>query len=435
MDQEAGVSREDLLKGVQVFFPHAVDSPEGIVSLESSRRKNEIFAYLISDGEITEVMQELNSARNADLSRVEWATSGEFTVIQIGNAYGLLDRIGEDNAFVLEGEGSLRYVFGKPSRAYAAHLLCEIGRRGGIPGSVARRSMVRRRMEMRAFPSAGTAKAVHEGGKGASFLDAFAAILSNTLTIQGVHSKVDFETLANSFLFQLAYNYDAPSRLGVDPVIEPPHIQRMRHRVGEMDAPRQLYDTELVHHYLLGVGAEIPLLEYLSFYHIVEHFFEKVFNDDLVEQVRKVIVDPSFSVRRSKDIQGVVKKVNSLQRQVREDGGVNEQRALELVLERFVDFDRLLADLDSYASPLVDYYREYGVPFAGADKVDLRSEDKRKLRRDLAKRVYKVRNALVHAKEGSLPKYAPFAHDAELRKEIPLMRFVAEQVVIGHGSI
>jgi hypothetical protein len=41
----------------------------------------------------------------------------------------------------------------------------------------------------------------------------------------------------------------------------------------------------------------------------------------------------------------------------------------------------------------------------------------------------------VHAKEGELPKYAPFAHDEELAREIPLMRFTAEQIVIAHGRV
>ncbi|MFH8991999.1 hypothetical protein [Streptomyces sp. NPDC017940] len=120
---------------------------------------------------------------------------------------------------------------------------------------------------------------------------------------------------------------------------------------------------------------------------------------------------------------------------MREEGGVNEQRALELVLERFVDISRLVAELNTYDGTLINYYKANGVPFAGANKVDLTVANEETVRTSMAKRIYKVRNALVHAKEGDLPKYAPFAHDDELSQEVPLMRFISEQIIIKHGKV
>jgi hypothetical protein len=70
-----------------------------------------------------------------------------------------------------------------------------------------------------------------------------------------------------------------------------------------------------------------------------------------------------------------------------------------------------------------------------ASKAAIRGADEEGARSAIAKGIYKVRNALVHAKEGELPKYAPFAHDDELTREIPLMRFIAEQIVIEHGMV
>lgn len=95
--------------------------------------------------------------------------------------------------------------------------------------------------------------------------------------------------------------------------------------------------------------------------------------------------------------------------------------------------NRLAVDLDAYDASLVDYYASSDAPFAGASKATIRGADEEAARKHIAKRIYKVRNALVHAKEGELPRYAPFAHDDELSREIPLMRFIAEQIVIAHG--
>ncbi|MGW0534739.1 hypothetical protein [Streptomyces sp. NPDC003032] len=154
-----------------------------------------------------------------------------------------------------------------------------------------------------------------------------------------------------------------------------------------------------------------------------------------MNQVRAGIADPSFSARRAKDIQGIIQIANKTQRRVRDEGGVNEQRALHLVLDRFVAVPRLISDLDAYNNTLVDYYANSTDVFAGASKVDLRMADEEKVCAAAAKRIYKIRNALVHAKEGELPKYAPFAHDEKLSREIPLMRFTAEQIIIAHGKV
>ncbi|MFJ3418296.1 hypothetical protein ACIPN8_18270 [Streptomyces sp. NPDC086082] len=83
---------------------------------------------------------------------------------------------------------------------------------------------------------------------------------------------------------------------------------------------------------------------------------------------------------------------------------------------------------------MAPYYADNDVPFAGARKVNLRTDDEEAARAAIAKRIYKVRNALVHAKEGELPKYAPFAHAEEISREIPLIRFAAEQIVIKNGK-
>ena len=61
--------------------------------------------------------------------------------------------------------------------------------------------------------------------------------------------------------------------------------------------------------------------------------------------------------------------------------------------------------------------------------------DTDRLFRALGRRIYTVRNAVVHAKEGSRKRYRPFEHDAELRRETPLMRVLAELVIIGSGTL
>ncbi|MGW0337692.1 hypothetical protein ACWD0J_38795 [Streptomyces sp. NPDC003011] len=385
-----------------------------------------------SSTEISEITTRLNGAKSMTESSFQWENEAEFSLVSLDQV-GAFDRFFEDKTFEGQGDNPVTFKVGRPSREFAAYLLCKFAQNPVLLTSG------RARMILNRIRQIGSDRTIvgRRPVEGDSLFDVVAeGLRATTLQITAAKSRADFETLANSFLFHAAYNTDAAARIGLEAMFRPQAIQRVRRsQNGSLDAPRQTYDADLVHHYLMGVAAEIPLLEYLAYYHIAEHFFEKVFNEDLIKQVRSGITDPSFSARRNKDIQSIVKIVTKVKGQIKDEGGVNEQRALQLVLDRFVSIPRLVADLDAYDANLVNHYANSDVPFAGASKVSLRGNDEEAVRGAIAKRIYKVRNALVHAKEGELPKYAPFAHDEELAREIPLMRFTAEQIVIAHGKV
>lgn len=392
-----------------------------------------------SSTEISAIAKRLNEAKKRDESSFQWENEAEFSLVSLDQV-GAFDRFFEDREFTGQGDNPVTFRFGRPSREFAAYLLCTVTQSDSFMKSARGRGILNRirggdnrSLDLSRWPRPWRQQPLEVE----SLFDVIAeGLRATTLRITAAKAHSDFETLANSFLFHAAYNIDAAARIGLEPWFRPQTIQRNRRtQAHALEAPRQTYDTDLVHHYLMGVAAEIPLLEYLAYYHIAEHFFDKVFNEDLVNQVRSSIADPSFSARRTKDIQSVIRIVTKVQRQVKTEGGVNEQRSLQLVLDRFVDVSRLAADLDAYDATLVGYYNNNEAPFAGANKVNFRGTDEDVTRGAIAKRIYKVRNALVHAKEGELPKYAPFAHDEELAREIPLMRFTAEQIVIAHGKV
>lgn len=375
---------------------------------------------------VEEIINTLNTTTSNTESSFHWRNRAEFTIVPL-SPYGAFERL-EGVEFPGQGDNPVTFRVGPASKEVVAYLLCYIGQHPEITKQP-RWTVTRMRIRRILLDNGDTDRD-----------DTILGVAKEALSFTALHvrsekPRSDFDVLANSFLFHVAYNMDVAARIGMDPLLELRRIDRVRRASARsLDAPRQTYTPDLVHHYMMGVAAEVPLLEYLSYYHIAEHYFEKVFNDDLVEQVRRGITDPSFSVRRARDVQAIISIVRKSQRQVKEEGGVNEQRALQLVLERFVDITRLLNDLITYDSTLIDYYKANEVAFAGAGKVDLANADEDAIRSALAKRIYKVRNALVHAKDGELPKYAPFGHDTELSREVPLMRFVAEQIIILHGK-
>jgi hypothetical protein len=376
--------------------------------------------------------------------------SAEF-LLTVHNAPSFaLTRIFRRGPVESQGDNQLRYSIGSPSAEFSAFILMIISElepnleNRRFLSSLSYRTQGPTTRDLRAsrlrdIREEGIQGTIDTDDVEPSLLDAAGSLLpAIILRIDSGNDREDFEMLANSFLFHLTYNHDIAVSIsnGFDGLLRRSRIQRVRRtEVGQLDAPRQSYEVDLVHHYMMGVSAESPLLSYLSYYHVAEHFFEKVFTDDLVEQVRRKIADPSFSIRRSKDVQEIIRTVTVVQRQVREEGGVNEQRALQLVLEKYVDMSRLAADLDTYDPGLLLRYNNTKVSFAETDVVNLSDIGDKKIFASLTKRIYKVRNALVHAKDGVRPKYAPFFHDSELSKEVPLIRFVAEQIVIATATI
>lgn len=54
----------------------------------------------------------------------------------------------------------------------------------------------------------------------------------------------------------------------------------------------------------------------------------------------------------------------------------------------------------------------------------------------LAKRIYYIRNSLVHSKSGkNNERYKPYSDEMQLQKEIPLAQAIAELIIINSSSI
>lgn len=83
----------------------------------------------------------------------------------------------------------------------------------------------------------------------------------------------------------------------------------------------------------------------------------------------------------------------------------------------------------------IAYYKSHEISFSNGDAIDLDNYTSDKLPKKIAARIYKTRNALVHHKSNTARLkergiYHPFKDEAELSNEIPLMRFVAEAIII-----
>lgn len=267
---------------------------------------------------------------------------------------------------------------------------------------------------------------------------AFPRLLSCRVNSVHTHSSQQLAAYANAYLFQLTYNLNVAfvETRSLDEFIRTGRLASMRRSLAsEIEPPKRTYIRDLTYHYQLGVSAESPMLEYLSFYHVAEHFFEDVFHDDLIEAIRDRITRPEFSTKRKKDIHGLVREINRRQR-IRDDTiTFSEQEALRLTLTRFVNLADVRSKLAGYDKAAQKYFRTSLVAFCDGVTVDLDASEPSDTYTALAKRIYKTRNAIVHSKDGDKSRFVPFRDDDELAKEVPLMRFIAEEIIISTSRV
>jgi hypothetical protein len=336
-------------------------------------------------------------------------------------------RFREEKIEVRDEEGKLTYELSQGSDEYLVWFLARISQEGAIRDWL--------------IPPPPTGR-VLEPDRRLSALDFLRLTAARFLTL-----KVCAETktplrqlvrLTHSFLFQLGYNLDmafVPYK-SLEEMSRRSRITRMRRRrTEEIDPPRRLYPEELIHHYLLSVSTDNPVIGFLSYYHILEHFFEAVFNDELIENVRKELTHPGFSYKRKKDIDQLIKLVRR-SIQIRSDTVTfSESEALRLCLKRFVNIAELIAKLNEYDPKLVVYYRDNKVTFSDGIAVNLQASDTEEILKQLSRRIYATRNALVHSKNSDVSKYTPFVDERVLIKEVPLMRFIAEMVILSESTV
>jgi len=232
-------------------------------------------------------------------------------------------------------------------------------------------------------------------------------------------SKVDFFNLANSFRFWINYNTQSAFINKFEYSINSlESIKRIEDIKDISNIPKKIYIEELLLYYHQALSSKDLVLRYISFYHIIEFFFDL----ELSKIKEKIKLSPSESYE--KNIDSFRNIINKLQ--------LKEEFQLKMVLVNFLDITKLKEDLNQNNTNYFEYLKKNGVRFADAKPI---KEDS--LLESIAVRIYKVRNALVHRKEGDKRfKYKISSKNDEsvLNKEMKLIQLIAEQIIISSSE-
>ena len=201
-----------------------------------------------------------------------------------------------------------------------------------------------------------------------------------------------------------------------------------------MSAPHMVYNHDMLEIYTAGNWHDDPLVQFINYYQVAEYLFNYVPNELLFKKVQGKIANPNFSYTDKSDVLDLSHLIAELNR--KNDKEVN---SLKMVLNQYVKYEDLKKSL---SDELITYYRDEIPSFLknisepnqikfSVNNLQIQNSDK--VYRKMASRLYAVRNCLVHNKEGE-NHFNSLVDDESLKKEVPLMKAIAETVIIKYGT-
>lgn len=243
----------------------------------------------------------------------------------------------------------------------------------------------------------------------------------------------DFKQYKDSFIFTYIYSQHRP-------IVEAENLNKIsderRFFWGspfEMEAPKRSYDSFIIEYYRQASESSDPFIQFISYYHILEYFFDEIFNKKLIDDLINKITHPDFSYRNESKIKELAEFSHKRLKGFGEDGQGNELESLKFVLKEYVRPIELRERLIELKQD-PDYYQNNKVSFSNGPGVSF--SDENGIYTTLAKRIYFTRNSLIHSKSNRASQtYRVNIHKDILKNEIPLLEAVSELVILSSSKI
>lgn len=247
----------------------------------------------------------------------------------------------------------------------------------------------------------------------------------------------NFRKYKTSFIFEFMYKSGVALIEFID-IIDMFHMTNyMRGRIDVTQLntpPLREYTSDVVDYYKLALASNDPYIKFISFYHVMEYFFDEVFKRKMVTDLKDKITRPDFSYKSEDKIYEIALFVKNRLRMNDETGQGNELESLKYVLSEYITVEDLKSRINIIDSSAVQYYQGSKVSFCNAPIIGW--SDTQGVFTQIARRIYFTRNSLVHSKSGkNKERYRPYQDEKQLQAEIPLVKAVAELIIINSSEI
>lgn len=247
--------------------------------------------------------------------------------------------------------------------------------------------------------------------------------------------NLDFDALkklANSFLYELNSSFgEAFTTVEVsvyDLFRSNQHYGPIRKKYDEISAPAKIYDEEVLSYYQRAISTNNIEFQFLSFYQIIEYFFDKYFGDamslELLKQHNKTPLHISDDKCRLEIIEIIIMKYKKQ----------NERESLKSVLKANIcskeDFKNRVNAVDD---TLLDNLKNPWPGFIDFVSFDYDSLSLEGIVSALSNRIYRIRNEVTHRKSKQT-KYIPQKHERYLLSETRLIQIIVESIIENNGE-
>ncbi len=249
--------------------------------------------------------------------------------------------------------------------------------------------------------------------------------------LSGTHdeSLAFLESVGSSILFEFDMNYAMPLTMRrarfTGPRWSRPQIVRSE---ALPSLPRLRYGQEplsLYNYARTAVG--MPLLQFLAYYQVLEYYFPRYSQRDLLDKLRNELRDPRF--RPDDDLH--LSRILRISQQT--GRGYGDERSQLKATVRYSISGDAIAELIEGDSVLKEHFSQKKPSISGLPVINV--NNKSDLVESVCDRVYHIRCLVVHSKEdggGNADSLLlPFTSEADsVRTENELMRFLAQKVLI-----
>jgi hypothetical protein len=261
--------------------------------------------------------------------------------------------------------------------------------------------------------------------------------LSLKIRTNSIYTLPKFRNLITSFSFEFMYLSDISivEFKDVGDIFRANISPRNTFDINQLDTPPvREYKGDVIDYYKLALSSNDPYIKYISFYHVMEYYFDDVFKRKLIEDLKSRITHPAFSYKNDDKIYDVALFIKNRLKMDAQNGQGNELESLKFVLNEFVTIDELKNRINSIDDTALTYYQDTKVCFCNAPVINWC--DMQGIVNQLAKRIYFTRNSLVHSKSSKNDeRYRPYKNEPQLQKEIPLVRAAAELIIINSSKL
>lgn len=246
-----------------------------------------------------------------------------------------------------------------------------------------------------------------------------------------------FRILKSSYAFEFMYLSDMAlvDFNDINDIFKMPNLIRNRFDITQLNVPPlREYAVDVIDYYKLALSTSDPYIKFISFYHVMEYFYDEVFKKKMVDDLKNKITHPDFSYKNDDKIYDIALFIKNRMRINVEAGQGNELESLNFVLCEYIVIDDLKIRINNIDTQAIQYYQTTKVPFSNAPTISW--NDVNGVVTMISKRIYFTRNSLIHSKSGKNDeRYRPYVNEPQLQKEIPLVKAIAELIIINSSKI